>query len=101
MKNSRYEVYTSNRPARIALILDPQDNTTQVFNQSLRFLMDKWGGRYNPIIIPDDGVISKGALVFLERFSSGGSRNFVRQHGLRAVVEAAEITPLMAERPRG
>lgn len=65
---SRFEVYTNNRPVRIALILDTQSCTTDALNQSMRFLMDKWGGRYNPIILTDDGVINEDALKFLATF---------------------------------
>lgn len=64
MNTEPYYIYTRNRPYRIAFLIDPAAHIEWV-NIIQDFNRDKWGGRFNPIILTDGNTISPEWWKFL------------------------------------
>jgi hypothetical protein len=58
MSTSSFPVTVSYRPRRIAFLVDLEDeNVDKILNHILRFNLDSWGGRHNPIVPIVGGAI--------------------------------------------
>ena len=67
MGNTNYTVYVKHRPLRILYIVN-KDITSSHFDSLLKFNYDKWGGRYNPILINDRNGIDQSSLKFIKEY---------------------------------
>ena len=57
MKDQQYTVFGNNRPLRVAFFVDPNQNDDSI-DEIIKYNHDKWGGRFNPIILTDGRSIS-------------------------------------------
>lgn len=67
METEPYSIYYENRPLRIAFLVDPND-THSLIDQIIEYNRDKWGGRFNPIILTDGNTIDEHWWKFLRNY---------------------------------
>lgn len=73
-----YSVFTENRPLRIAYLVDPSDtNAFKIIQAIIEYNQDKWGGRYNPIILTNGKTINKDWWKFLSNYDPDIIKSFV------------------------
>jgi hypothetical protein len=67
MQTSPYSIYINKRPIRIAFFVD-SNGSTEWFDRIFKFNQEKWGGRFNPIILTDGENISEQEWNFLRKY---------------------------------
>jgi hypothetical protein len=73
-----YSVFTENRPLRIAYLVNPNDpKALKIIHAIIKYNQDKWGGRYNPIILTNGKTISKEWWKFLSNYDPDIIKSFV------------------------
>ncbi|HEY1526889.1 MAG TPA: hypothetical protein VGH51_11675 [Candidatus Angelobacter sp.] len=67
MSTSSFPVTVSYRPRRVAFLVDIEDeNVDKILNHILRFNLDSWGGRHNPIVPIVGGAIPSSYWTVLD-----------------------------------
>jgi len=73
-----YSIFTENRPLRIVFLVDPNDpNVFKIIHAIIEYNQDKWGGRYNPIILTNGKTVSKEWWQFLSNYDPDIIKSFV------------------------
>lgn len=67
MQTSPYSIYINKRPIRIAFFVD-SNGSPEWFDRIFKFNQEKWGGRFNPIILTDGENISEHEWTFLRKY---------------------------------
>ena len=67
MELSPYSIYANNRPFRIAFLVNP-DGDGEWFDIIRDYNREKWGGRFNPIILTNGKTIEDSWWKFLRDY---------------------------------
>lgn len=67
MEIAPYSIYIKHRPFRIAFLLGPTTDVAWI-DAVIKFNRDRWGGRFNPIIITDGDTIADNWWKFLRGY---------------------------------
>ena len=58
MLTSPYSIYVNKRPVRIAFLVEDKPESMEIIDTVLAYNRDRWGGRYNPLILTDGRTVS-------------------------------------------
>lgn len=67
MELEPYSIYYEHRPFRVAFLVDPNDQLGLI-DKIVDYNREKWGGRYNPIILSDGNTIADDWWKFLRDY---------------------------------
>lgn len=67
MDKQPYSIYIDHRPFRIAFLVDENSDLSQI-DRIIKFNREKWGGRFNPIILIDGKTIEESWWNFLKDY---------------------------------
>jgi hypothetical protein len=63
---SPYSIYVNKRPLRVAFLMEDKAEAMDSIDSVLAYNRDRWGGRYNPLILTDGRTIPDSWWSFLE-----------------------------------
>src|SRR3990167_846117 len=67
MEVSPYSIYIDKRPLRIAFLVNPEADL-KWFDRIFKFNQEKWGGRFNPVILTNGKTIEEQEWKFLREY---------------------------------
>ena len=94
MQTSPYSLYVHKRPLRTAFFIGVNVGTFGILDKVFEYCRDKWGGRYNPIVLTDGQSLTTSSWAILEDFDPDMLVTFVPLgEGLLADI-ARRLAPL-------
>lgn len=61
MLTAPYSIYVNKRPLRVAFLIEDKPESLAIIDAILAYNRDRWGGRYNPIVITDGQTLTDAA----------------------------------------
>lgn len=66
MLTTPYSIYINKRPVRVAFLIEDKPESLAIIDAILAYNRDRWGGRYNPIVITDGQKLTDAWWLLLE-----------------------------------
>jgi len=66
MLTTPYSIYVNKRPLRVAFLIEDKPESLALIDTILAYNRDRWGGRYNPIIVTDGQTLTDAWWSLLE-----------------------------------
>lgn len=94
-----YSIYVNKRPLRIAFLIEDKPESMVIIDTILAYNRDRWGGRYNPIVITDGRTLTDAWWSLLEAMDPDVVKSFVTlADDLIASIER-RISPYFIQQP--
>src|SRR5438093_10808522 len=77
MLTAPYSIYVNKRPLRVAFLVEDKPESTAIIDAIMAYSRDRWGGRYNPIILTDGQTLTNAWWSFLEAVDPDVVKSFV------------------------
>ena len=77
MLTSPYSIYVNKRPLRIAFLIEDNPESMALIDAIFAYSRDRWGGRYNPIVLTDGQTLTGAWWSFLETVDPDVVASFV------------------------
>jgi hypothetical protein len=101
MLTAPYSIYVNKRPLRVAFLIEDKPESLAIIDTILAYNRDRWGGRYNPIVITDGQTLNDAWWSLLEEVDPDVVTSFVRiSDDLVASIER-RISPYLIQQPDG
>ena len=101
MLTAPYSIYVSKRPLRIAFLIEDNPESTTIIDAIFTYNRDRWGGRYNPIVLTDGQTLTDARWSLLEAVDPDVVKSFVPlSDDLVGAIER-RISPYLIQPPTG
>jgi hypothetical protein len=77
MLTNPYYIYVNKRPLRVAFLIEDKPESMAIIDAVFKYNRDRWGGRYNPIVITNGQELTDGWWSFLEAVDPDVVKSFV------------------------
>lgn len=77
MLTAPYSIYVNKRPLRVAFLIEDKPESMAIIDTILAYNRDRWGGRYNPILITDGQTLTDAWWSLLEAVDPDVVKSFV------------------------
>ncbi len=77
MLTSPYSIYVKKRPLRVAFLVEDKPESMTIINAALAYSRERWGGRYNPIVLTDGRTLTDTWWALLEAVDPDVVKSFV------------------------
>src|SRR6059036_1077282 len=77
MLTSPYSIYVNRRPLRVAFLVEDKPESMAIIDAILAYNRDRWGGRYNPIVLTNGQTLTDTSWSFLEAVDPDVVKSFV------------------------
>jgi hypothetical protein len=77
MLTAPYSIYVNKRPLRFAFLIEDKPESLAIIDTILAYNRDRWGGRYNPIVITDGQTLTDAGWSLLEAVDPDVVKSFV------------------------
>jgi len=67
-KNNSYSIYVDRRPIRYVYLIDAKSVNLKQISDIIEGSSRKWGGRFNFILLVDEGKLDENQMCFLKKF---------------------------------
>ncbi len=99
MLTSPYSIYVNKRPLRIAFLIEDKPESLAIIDTVVAYNRDRWGGRYNPIVLTDGQTLTEAWWLFLEAVDPDVVKSFVTlTDDLVASIER-RVSPYLIQQP--
>lgn len=99
MLTAPYSIYVNKRPLRVAFLIEDKPESLAIVDTILAYNRDRWGGRYNPIVITDGQTLTDAWWSLLEAVDPDAMISFVTlSDDLVASIER-RISPYCIQQP--
>lgn len=99
MLTAPYSIYVNKRPLRVAFLIEDKPESLAIIDTILAYNRDRWGGRYNPIVIMDGQTLTDAWWSLLEAVDPDVVMSFVTfSDDLVASIER-RISPYLIQQP--
>lgn len=99
MLTSPYSIYVNKRPLRIAFLIEDKPESMEIIDTILAYNRDRWGGRYNPIIITNGQTLADPWWSLLEAVDPDIVKAFVTISDDLIVSIERRISPYLILQP--
>jgi hypothetical protein len=99
MLTAPYSIYVNKRPVRIAFLVEDKPESLAIIDAILADNRNRWGGRYNPIIITDGQSLTDDWWAFLEAVDPDIVKSFVTLSDNLVANIDRRISPLLIQQP--
>jgi hypothetical protein len=94
-----YSIYVSKRPLRIAFLIENKPESMPIIDAILAHNRDRWGGRYNPIVLTDGESFTTSWWSLLESVDSDILKSFVPVSDDLIVAIERRLSPYLIQQP--
>src|SRR5712691_10049610 len=77
MLTSPYSIYVNRRPLRVAFLVEDKPESMAIIDAILTYNRDRWGGRYNSIVLTDGQTLTNAWWSLLEAVDPDVVKSFV------------------------
>jgi hypothetical protein len=99
MLTAPYSIYVNKRPLRVAFFIEDNPESLKIIDTILAYNRDRWGGRYNPIVITDGQILTDAWWSLLEAVDPDVVASFVTlSDDLVSSIER-RISPYLIQQP--
>ena len=99
MLTAPYSIYVNKRPLRVAFLIEDKPDSLAIIDTILAYNRDRWGGRYNPVVITDGQTLTEAWWSLLEAVDPDLVKSFVMlSDNLIASIER-RISPYLIQQP--
>jgi len=99
MLTAPYSIYVNKRPLRVSFLIEDKPESLAIIDTILAYNRDRWGGRYNPIVITDGQALTDAWWSLLEAVDPDVVTSFVTlSDGLVSSIER-RISPYLIQQP--
>ena len=99
MLTSPYSIYVKKRPLRVAFLVEDKPESVTIIDAILAHNRDRWGGRYNSIVLTDGQTLTEAWWSFLEAVDPDVVKSCVTlTDDLLALLER-RISPSLIQQP--
>jgi hypothetical protein len=99
MLTAPYSIYVNKRPLRVAFLVEDKPESLAIIDTVLAYNQDRWGGRYNPIVLTDGQTLTDDWWALLEAMDPDIVKSFVTlSDNLVASIER-RISPYLIQPP--
>lgn len=99
MLTSPYSIYVNKRPLRVAFLVEDKPDSIAAIDAVLAYNRDRWGGRYNPIVLTDGRTLTDTWWSFLEAVDPDVVKSFVTlSDDLIGAIEH-RVSPYLIQQP--
>lgn len=77
MLTTPYSIYVNKRPLRVAFFIEDKPESLPIIDNVIRHNCERWGGRYNPLVITDGQTLTDTWWVLLEAMDPDVVMSFV------------------------
>src|SRR5215831_17469516 len=99
MLTSPYSIHVNKRPLRVAFLVEDTPKSMAIIDSILAYNHDRWGGRYNPIVLTDGQTLTDAWWSLLEAVDPDIVKAFVMlSDDLIASIER-RVSPYLIEQP--
>src|SRR5712664_4264212 len=99
MLTSPYSIHVNKRPHRVAFLVEDNPQSLAIIDEIFEYNRDRWGGRYNAIVLTDGQRLTDGWWALLEAADPDVVKSFVTlTDDLVASIER-RISPYFIEQP--
>jgi len=93
-KNASYSIYIDRRPLRTLYVFNERQLTFDQIDETIKYNLHKWGGRYNLILPVKDNKVSDAQWKFLKRYDPDFVNSYIPVTKKFAIDLDTKITPL-------
>jgi len=99
MLTAPYSIYVNKRPLRIAFLVEDKPESLAIVDTVLADNRNRWGGRYNPIVVTDGQTLTDDWWALLEAVDPDIVKSFVTLNdNLIASIER-RVSPYLIQQP--
>lgn len=99
MLTAPYSIYVNKRPLRVAFLIEDKPESLAIIDAILAYNRQRWGGRYNPIILTNGEMLTDAWWSVLEAMDPDIVKSFVTlNNDLVALIER-RISPYSIQPP--
>lgn len=99
MLSSSYSIYVNKRPLRVAFLVEDKPESMAVIDTILAYNRERWGGRYNPIILMNDQTLTDVWWSLLEAVDPDVVKSFVALSGDLVGAIERRVSPYLIQQP--
>src|SRR6266511_4558661 len=77
MLTTPYSIYVNKRPLRVAFLIEDKPESIAIIDAVFKYNRDRWGGRYNPIVLTNGQTLTDAWWSFLEAVDPDVVKSFV------------------------
>ena len=99
MLTSPYSIYVNKRPLRVAFLIEDRPESMAIIDTVLAYNRDRWGGRYNPIVLTDGQTLTDAWWSLLEAVDPDIVKSFVTLSDDLLVLIERRISPCLIQQP--
>jgi hypothetical protein len=96
---SPYSIYVNKRPLRIAFLVEDKPESLTIIDTLLADNRNRWGGRYNPLVVTDGQSLTDAWWAFLEAVDPDVVKSFVRLSDELVAEIERRSSPYLIEQP--
>src|SRR5437016_12070795 len=99
MLTAPYSIYINKRPLRVAFLIENKPESLAIIDTILDDNRNRWGGRYNPIVVTDGQTLTDDWWTLLEAVDPDIVKSFVTlSDDLVASIER-RVSPYLIQQP--
>lgn len=99
MLTSPYSIYVDKRPIRVAFLLDDGPKAFQILDRIFKYNRERWGGRYNPVVLTDGRSLASSWLPLLVAVDPDVVKSTVALEESLVELLDRKISPYLIEPP--
>ncbi len=99
MLTAPYLIYVNKRPLRVAFLIEDKPESLGIIDTILAYNRDRWGGRYNPIVITDGQTLTDAWWSLLEAVDPDVMTSFVALSDTLVASIERRISPYLIQQP--
>ncbi len=99
MLTSPYSIYVNKRPLRTAFLVEDKPESLAIIDAILAYNRDRWGGRYNPLVVTDGKTLTDAWWSFLEAVDPDVVKSFVPLSDELIGLIERKISPYLIQQP--
>lgn len=80
MLTAPYSIYINKRPLRVAFLIEDKPESLAIIDAIFAYNHDRWGGRYNPLVVTDGQMLTDAWWSFLEAVDPGADAAGTDRH---------------------
>ncbi len=99
MLTAPYSIYIKKRPLRIAFLVENKPESMAIIDTVLADNRNRWGGRYNPIVLTDGQTLTNDWWAFLEAVDPDVVKSFVTLSDALVASIERRVSPYFIQQP--
>lgn len=99
MLTAPYSIYVNKRPLRIVFLIENKLEAHPIIDAILADNRNRWGGRYNPIILTDGQTLTDNWWTLLERVDPDVVKSFVTLDDSLITSISRRVAPYLIQQP--